>query len=53
MNMSTIHGSRQVIVAAAIVAASASGGASRVDSAVAQEFAGSMPCGPEVRAFAG
>ena len=51
MNMSTIHRSRRVIVAAAIVVASASAGASRVPHFAAEEFVGSTPCGPEVRTF--
>ena len=51
--MRIIHRARLAVVVVAIVAASASGGASRVTSAVAQEFAGSTPCGPEMRAFVG
>lgn len=53
MNMSIIHRTRRAVVVAAILAASGSAGASRVDSDVAQEFAGSTPCGPDVRAFVG
>ena len=51
--MSIIHRARRVIVVVAVVAASASAGVSRVYSAAAQEFVGSTPCGPEVRAFVG
>ncbi len=53
MSMSIIHRARRVVVVVAIVAASAPAGASRMDAAVSLEFAGSTPCGPEVRAFAG
>jgi len=51
--MNIIHRGRQAAVLAAICAASASVGASRGHAAAAQEFAGSTPCGPEVRAFVG
>ena len=51
--MSSIQRARQVVVLAAIVAVSASAGARPVYSAAAQEFVGSTPCGPEVRAFVG
>jgi hypothetical protein len=53
MSMSIIHRARRVVVVVAIVAASAPAGASRMDAAVSLEFAGSTPCGAEVRAFAG